>query len=331
MYKPSYLLNFIAFFVIFLFLACKQQQNQTNNTENTATTIERPNFVSDSAFRFIEEQIAFGPRIPNTPAQKKCADYLENKLKVYGATVTVQTANLTIYNGQSVPCYNIIGAFKPELKRRLLLCAHWDTRPYADRSDANPQKANLGVDDGASGVGVLLEIARQLQLKQPEVGVDIAFFDVEDYGPPANEEGKYGSGDFYGLGTQFWCKQTHIPNYTASNGILLDMVGAKNATFTYEGISMQYAPDFMKQVWHNAHQLGYSNYFMKRVTSSIVDDHYYINKMTGIPTIDIIYRTFETESGFGKHWHTHDDTIDNIDKQTLKAVGETVLASIYNY
>lgn len=322
-------------FLLFLFplciISCKSVSKEGNTIETIEKNIEKPLFSADSTYRFLEEQIAFGPRIPNTPAQKKCADYLSNKLKQYGAEVIIQTTKLPIYNGQIVPCYNIIGSFNPNIKRRLLLCAHWDTRPFSDRADKNQNTPNLGVDDGASGVAVLIEIARQIQIKQPNLGIDIIFFDLEDYGPPASEETKYTGGDFYALGTQYWCKNPHIPNYSASNGILLDMVGAKNATFTYEGVSMQYAPDFMKQIWNNAASLGYGKYFVKRISNPIIDDHYYINTLTTTPTIDIIFRTFETESGFAKHWHTHDDTIDNIDKNTLQAVGETVLATIYNY
>ena len=322
---------FLLLLINIIIVSCKNKTIQQETISNTENKIERPAFSADSAYRFIEEQIIFGARIPNTPAQEKCAKYLENKLTQYGAEVVVQTTKLPVYNGQLVPCYNIIGTYNPAAKRRLLLCAHWDTRPFADRADTEQSKPNLGVDDGASGVAVLIEIARQLQQKQPEIGVDIMLFDVEDYGPPAWEEGKYAGRDFYGLGTQYWCKNPHIPNYSASNGILLDMVGAKNATFTYEGISMQYAPDFMKQVWNNANLLGYSNYFIKRITNPIIDDHYYINTITSTPTIDIIYRTFETESGFAKHWHTHDDNIQNMDKNTLQAVGEVVLATVFGY
>ena len=138
-------------------------------------------------------------------------------------------------------------------------------------------------------------------------------------------------GDFYCLGTQYWCKNPHVPNYKAENGILLDMVGAKGATFTYEGVSMQYAPEFMKQVWRNADILGYGNFFLKQNSDQIIDDHYYINTMTKIPTIDIINRTYNTRSGFPAHWHTHEDDMNIIDKLTLQAVGETVLATIYDF
>jgi len=324
----------IAVLVAVLFtIGCKtkQKDNQSTTTTLEEKKVERPTFSSDSAFLYIEQQIAFGPRIPNTTPQKKCADYLSNKLKQFGANVVVQETKLTIYDGRTVPCYNIIGTYNPTSKRRLMLFAHWDTRPFADRDVSEASKPNLGVDDGASGVAVLLEIARQLQAKQAEIGVDIMFFDVEDFGPPMDKEASYADGDYYALGTQYWCHNKHIPNYTADFGILLDMVGAKNATFTYEGISMQYASSLMKDVWQTAHQLGFGSYFQKRNTAPIVDDHYYVNTIAQIPSMDIIYRTYETETGFAKHWHTQEDKLENIDKSTLQAVGETVLATIYNF
>lgn len=331
--KISRIYIFYCFLVLLFGCKSTNTNKDINNSEiqNEVKTLERPSFSSDSAYYYIQEQIAFGPRIPATDAQKKCALYLSNKLKQFGAQVTTQQTNLVIYNGKTVPCYNIIGSYNLDAKRRILLFAHWDTRPFADRDENGNSKPNLGVDDGASGVAVLLEIARQLQIKNAQIGIDIIFFDVEDYGPPTNEENKYPNGNYYGLGTQYWCNNKHIINYNADFGILLDMVGAKNATFTYEGISMQYAPSLMKEVWQHAQNLGHGSYFQKRNTPAIIDDHYYINTIAGIPSIDIIYRTYETETGFGKHWHTQNDNLENIDKRTLQAVGETVLTTIYNF
>jgi hypothetical protein len=211
-----------------------------------------------------------------------------------------------------------------------MICTHWDSRPFADQDDSATSKPIIAADDGASGSAILLEIARQLQQKNPEIGVDLIFLDVEDYGQPEYDLNQK-QGDFYCLGTQYWCKNPHVPNYAAENGILLDMVGAKGATFTYEGVSLQFAPDFMKQVWRNAAILGYGNFFLKENSAQIIDDHYYINTLTKIPTIDIINRTYTTRSGFAAHWHTHEDNMNIIDKVTLQAVGETVLATIYNF
>lgn len=320
----------ILFFVcIVIATSCKTTKKENNTTETTST-IARPSFSSDSTYLFIQQQVEMGPRVPGTVAQTKCAQYFEQKLKNYGATVQLQKTTVTIYNGKNVPCINVIASYNPGIKRRLLLCTHWDSRPFADQGDSAVAAPILAADDGASGAAVLLEVARQLQQKNPEIGVDLVFFDVEDYGQPEYDLDQK-QGDFYCLGTQYWCKNPHVPNYKAENGILLDMVGAKGATFTFEGVSMLYAPQFMKQVWLFAEQLGYGNFFLRENTEQIIDDHYYVNTIAKIPTIDIINRTRRTASGFGAHWHTHDDNMGIIDKLTLQAVGETVLASIYHF
>ena len=311
--------------------SCKHNQESNETSETIVENkISKPAFSSDSTYLFIQEQLNFGARVPGTAAQQKCATYFEQKLKNYGATVITQKTNVVVYNGKSVPCINVIASYNPTVKRRLLICTHWDSRPFADQDDSAATKPILAADDGASGSAVLLEIARQLQIKNPLIGIDLIFLDVEDYGQPEYEL-EQRQGDFYCLGTQYWCKNPHVPNYKAENGILLDMVGAKDATFTYEGISMDYAPQFMKQVWQTAAQLGYANFFVKNNTAQIIDDHYYINTLTNIPTIDIINRTYKTTNGFAQHWHTHEDNIDIIDKVTLQAVGETVMATIYNF
>ena len=186
-----------------------------------------------------------------------------------------------------------------------------------------------GANDGGSGVGILLEIARQLKNKAPEIGVDIVLFDVEDQGQPDN--GSRYIPDTYCLGSQYWAKNPHIKGYDAQAGILLDMVGAKDAVFTLEGTSINYASDFMRQVWDMAIKLKHSNHFKFQKTKQLTDDHLYINKLAGIPTIDIIQYDYATPSGFGAYWHTHDDTMEVISKETLQAVGETVLAIVYNF
>lgn len=331
-YKKRLTISCLLLTFSFLLYSCNlfNKEEKNSNPTETLTNIEHPLFSSDSAYFFIQQQLEFGPRVSGTAAQQKCAAYFEQKLKNYGAKVITQNTNVVVYNGKSVPCINVIASYNPDVKRRLLICTHWDSRPFADQGDSAVATPILAADDGGSGSAVLLEIARQLQQKTPEIGVDLIFLDVEDYGQPEYDLDQK-QGDFYCLGTQYWCKNPHVPNYKAENGILLDMVGAKGATFTYEGISMQYAPSFMKEVWKTASQLGYSTFFQKEETAPIIDDHYYINQMAKIPTIDIINRTYTTRSGFPKHWHTHKDNLDIIDKTTLQAVGETVLATIYNF
>ncbi len=298
------------------------QPNQTKAPEASKPKIPTPTFNADSAYLYIEKQVAMGPRVPGTPTQKVAADWLASKLREFGAEVTVQESTVTVYDGTKVPMYNIIGAYKPEAKKRVALFAHWDTRPFADMDTERKDEPILGANDGGSGVGVLLEIARQLQKTPANVGVDIILFDVEDYGVQLAET--------YCLGSQYWAQNPHKAGYKANFGILLDMVGAKGATFNQEGYSLLYAKNIVKKVWKAANRAGYSSYFPYRKVSTITDDHLFVNKIARIPTIDIIQFDETTERGFGDFWHTHDDNMDIISTKTLKAVGQTVMETIYS-
>lgn len=313
--------------VLVLFGCGLRKKEQTENTKQ----LNVPTFNADSAYNYVQAQVNFGARVPNTEAHKKCAQYLSSKLKSFGATVTEQHALLTAFDGTKLESINIIGSFNPSAKERVLLFAHWDSRPWADNdpNPANHTKPVMGANDGASGVGVLLEIARQLNAQKANIGVDIIFFDAEDYGAPQSVAGN--TEDSWCLGTQYWCGNLHVPNYSAKFGILLDMVGAPNATFYKEQFSMQYASDIVNKVWSTAQSLGFSNYFKNDPIGAITDDHVYVNKLLGIPSLDIIhYRNEGQNSGFGHYWHTVNDTMDNIDKNTLHAVGTTVLHVVYN-
>lgn len=294
-----------------------------------ATAAATPAFDADSAYAYVANQVAFGPRVPNTEAHRACGHYLAAELARFGAKVYEQEATLTAYDNTALQARNIIGAFRPEEKRRIMLFAHWDSRPYADE-EADPAHHHTpidGADDGGSGVGVLLEIARQLGKQLPEVGVDILFFDAEDYGTP--EFIPQHKPDTWCLGSQFWAKNPHIPGYKAEYGILLDMVGTKNATFFKEQTSLKYASRIVELVWSTAKNLGYGKYFIQAEGGAIVDDHQYVIAGRNIPCIDIINFDPDTDHGFGAYWHTLDDTMQNIDRQTLKAVGQTVLEVVY--
>lgn len=309
--------------------ACKQQPKP--DIQEKPDSLFIADFNADSAYAYIARQIAFGPRVPNTPAHKACADYLIEKMHGFCDTLIVQDFTVKAYNGTLLNGKNIIGSFRPELTSRILLGAHWDSRPYADH-DPNPANRRTPIDganDGASGIGVLMEIARQLSLKNPEIGVDIIFFDVEDYGAPQDDENSY-QGEFWCLGSQYWAKNQHIQNYKARFGILLDMVGGKNAVFTREGTSNYFAPDILNKVWNIAMKLGYTAYFKNIETPPITDDHLYINRLTNIPMIDIIEYDANSSTGFNRHWHTLEDNLTNIDKNTLKAVGTVTLSTVYN-
>ena len=326
--------NIIFIFFIFpFFLSCG------NNNEKTGTKKPRgekisivvPEFNADSAFNFVKAQVDFGPRVPNTEAHAKCAEYLYNSLKMYTDTAMIQNFKVRAFDGTVLNGKNIIGSFFPKRNNRILLCAHWDSRPFADYDD-DPEHHNTPIDganDGASGVGVLLEIARQVYTHKPAIGIDIIFFDAEDYGPPKDKQSK-SEENFWALGSQYWSKNPHVMNYYAKFGILLDMVGAKGATFYMEGYSLYYAPQVVKKVWSTAHRLSYQNYFIFEQLGYIEDDHKPINEIIGIPTIDIIHLDQKSSnSTFFEHWHTVNDKIDVIDKQTLKVVGHTLLTVIF--
>ena len=289
---------------------------------------EKGKFDPASAYDFVKKQVEFGPRVPNTPAHAACAEWFVKTLKQWTPDVVVQPFQAKAFDGTVLDGKNIIASFNAEAKDRILLCAHWDSRPFADHdpNPANHYKPVMGANDGASGVGVLLEVARQLSLRKPEAGVDILLLDLEDYGEHRNWRGY--SPNSWALGSQHWARNTHRPGYTARFGILLDMVGASDAVFPMEGTSMYYAPAVMKKVWETARGLGHSKYFIAREADPLIDDHLYINQIAGIPTADIIHYDDRRE-GFPGSWHTVGDTLDKIDVNTLRAVGETVLAMIY--
>lgn len=306
--------------------ATKQNVEENILTEEKKILVATPQFNADSAYAFVKKQVDFGPRVPGTKNHQQCADYLVSKLKSYGAEVIVQNGKVNTYDKKTFDLKNIIASFNPNQTNRVLLCAHWDTRHIADRDNSKKEEPIDGANDGASGVGVLLEIARLLQEQKSNLGIDIILFDLEDYGEPRDSDA--GMEDSWCLGSQYWAKNKHKAIYNAQYGILLDMVGAKDATFLMEASSDYYASWVNKKVWDNAVRLGYSNYFVYDKFGPITDDHLYINQIAKIPTIDII-QWDKNRSDFGTYHHTHNDNMSVIDKNTLKAVGQSVVETIY--
>lgn len=297
-----------------------------------AKPVAVPSFNADSAYQYVAQQVAFGPRVPNTPAHRACGDYLIQKLKDLGGNVQVQAFQAKAYDGTVLSLRNIMAQYHPQASKRILLAAHWDTRHLADKDTVNPTKPIDGANDGGSGVAVLLEIARQLQANplSGDVGVDIIFFDGEDYGQPDNSGLPYDSNSWC-LGSQYWGKNLMPAGYTAQYGILLDMVGAKDSRFFREETSRTYARDVVDKVWSAANQLGYSQYFVPQDSPGITDDHTYVIQYANIRMIDIIAHDPSSPDGyFGPYHHRHSDNMDIIDKNTLKAVGQTVLRVAYS-
>ena len=322
-------MRLIGFLILFVtIIACNSNQDKVVE-KKPKVKVEVPNFNSDSAYFFVEQQVNFGPRVISSKAWDNCSKYLTNKLESYNAKVIVQQAPITTYDQKNHTLRNIIGSYSPEKNNRIALFAHWDSRHVADYDTINTTQPILGANDGGSGVGVLLEIARNLDLKNPKIGVDIIFFDAEDYGQPENSKFPI-MNDSWCLGSQYWSKNPHKQNYFAKYGILLDMVGGKDAEFWQESISSYYASNIIKKVWDVAHNIGYSNFFIYKNSPQIMDDHYYVNTIAGIPTIDIIEYDPFSKTNFNKHWHTHADNMNNVDRKTLKAVGQTVMNVIYS-
>ena len=327
------ILNFWLMPAMLVFVAASACTGGTVGTQGSQprTVVSVPAFSADSAYAYVAAQVAFGPRVPGSEAHRLCADYLSATLTRMGAAVTVQKADVEVFDGQTVPMYNVIGSFRPEKRNRIMLCSHWDSRPFADH-DSDPARRDAPIDganDGASGVGVLLEVARHLGTVPAQLGVDIIFFDVEDYGLPDHRDVGY-KPDTWCLGSLYWGRHPHAPGYEARYGILLDMVGAADAVFCRELYSKQTAPHVVDAVWDAAARLGYGSLFVRSDGGSITDDHVYVNRLRGFPCIDIIHYEPHSSTGFCRTWHTQDDRLENISRPTLQAVGRTVMEVIYN-
>ncbi len=320
----------IAPLLFLLIFACTPGSKEEKVEEEKKKDIPVPAFNQEQAYQFVAEQVAFGPRVPGTEPHKKTEEYLVRQLEEMGASVTRQKFEAETYEGEIWNLTNIIGSILPENKRRVLLGAHWDSRKMADKDTERTNEPIDGANDGASGVAVILEIIRTIQQSdiKPEVGIDIIFFDGEDNGPPQGENVS-GAESWWCLGSQYWSKNKHIPNYSAYYGILFDMVGAENAQFHKEGYSMKYAPGIVNKVWNAAERIGYGNFFFPGEVDPITDDHFFVNKYAKIPMIDIIPYDPLSNNFFPAYHHTHNDDMDIISQETLKAVGQTALQVIY--
>lgn len=309
--------------------SCKNQETENKEQASDTTTqvkIAPPAFNADTAYAYVAAQAALGPRTPGSEAQRKCAAWMESKLRQFCDTVYRQEVTVTGGDKKKLPCINLIGSIHPKARRRILLLTHWDSRPWADEDTKDKDKPIIAADDAGSGVGVLLEVARTLKSKPlaADLGVDIFFTDVEDYGKT-----EWGDSS-YCLGTQYWARHPHVPGYKAEYGILLDMVGGRGSRFPMEQTSSMYpgAGKVQQKVWQAADRAGYSAFFPYLQGSGVTDDHKFVNELAGIPTIDIIALTSSPASPFVPHWHTHADNMSIIDKGTLQAVGQTLLQNL---
>ncbi len=296
----------------------------TETTDVAQTQAVTVSFDADSSYSYVARQVEFGPRVPNTEAHRRCGEWLVGELKSRGLNVIEQRAQLKAFDGTMLNALNIFAQFNPEKEERVLLLAHWDSRPWADQDPdpANHKTPVDGANDGASGVGVILEIARQLALNSHDKGVDVLFVDAEDWGTQGDEHS-------WAMGARYFMEHLPVENYVPREAILLDMVGGKDAVFCREYFSEKAAPRLAQSLWGIAESLGYGSLFLNQFGGAITDDHVQLIEH-GIPTVDIIEYHPEDETGFDPNWHTVNDTLDGIDKNTLQAVGETVLYYLIN-
>jgi len=326
---------------LFLLTACpspKPTETEAPGTTTEAPLPKAPVFNADSAYAFTARQIAFGPRVPNRPAHVACGDWLVKKFKGWGLTVQEQPFEAMTFDGTQIRARNIVARFQPQAVRRVAIFAHWDTRPFADNDKTRKNAPMDGASDGASAVAVALEMARALSQQPdslaPAVGVDFILFDAEDWGYDATTQAGLknqleGAGDSWCLGSQYWAKNLLPSGYKAEYGVLLDMVGAKNARFSREQLSRENARPALDKIWNTAARLGYTDYFLFRDMGGITDDHVYTNQ-AGIPTVDIIDTLPNNATElFPAYHHALADNLSIIDRKTLKAVGQTVTQALY--
>lgn len=312
-------------------VACRTAKPEGAEVSKDHAVTPAVHFNQDSAYAFVARQVAFGPRTPGSAAHDRCADYLYAVLAGCADTVIRQPFTAERWDGVAMRGVNIIAGFAPEKPRRVLLAAHWDSRPYADQeADAAWHHTPIdGANDGASGVGVLLEVARVLAEQAPAVGVDIVLFDLEDAGRPDFIPYTPGDENTWCKGAQHWAEHPHTPDYTAAYGILLDMVGNRQPIFAQEATSLYYAADILDKVWGVAAESGYGAVFVPNRTGGVIDDHLFVNRLARIPMIDIIHKDFGSPTGFFPQWHTLQDNMAQIDPNTLGIVGKTVLETLY--
>lgn len=273
-----------------------------------------PTFDAERAFGFLETQVNLGPRIPGSEGSVKCADFMAGRLRNAGAQVVKQPFPFSNpLTGETVTAVNVIGSFGSQ-KHRILLCAHFDTRPWADE-DPDPSKQRLpvpGANDGASGVAVLLELAEQFKIYPPPLGVDVVFFDAED-------SGVEGMNDTWCQGSRYFVRNPVVPNMP-EYAVLLDMIGDRDLRIPIEGFSNHYAPKLVDKIWKRAEMLGLAP-FTRQTGGYVVDDHLELMK-AGIRAVDMIDFDYP-------YWHTVEDLPDKCSAESLAASGELLLSLIY--
>lgn len=329
-------ISFVTIFALSVFINSCHEQTKTevnNDSLNVkkdtlvtkkADTANLPFFSGVNAKNYVKGLCEFGPRNPNSVGAKKALEYIKKEVSKYADAVNEQKFEYDGYD-EKLKLTNLIATFNPAASKRILVCCHWDSRPRAeeDKNTSLQNKPILGANDGGSGVGVMLELARILKEQKPNIGVDLVFFDGEDYG-------KEGDLENYFLGARYFSK--NLPTgYKPSFGVLLDLVGDKNSFFEMEANSMKYAPSVMAVLWNGAQDLGLTR-FKHKLGNGISDDHLPLNEVANIPTIDIIDIEMVGNNSADpsrQYWHTHEDTLEKIGEESLSDVGRVLVYTIY--
>lgn len=320
--------------VMLLIMACTgSKTHEPSASDKVDTLVATPAFNGDSAFAFVVAQCDFGPRVPGSTAHDACAEWIKQQFASFGMLVTEHQATVRGYDGAQMLCRNIISRMNHDASSRILITAHWDSRAWAD-NDPDPDNHHspvMAANDGASGVAVMLEMARVMATMPPATGVDFVCFDVEDQGRPqwADAGDDDDNADFWCLGSRAWAESAYAEGYTARFAINLDMVGGRDARFAREGYSLRQAASVVELIWTTASRLGHSMLFTSSTGGYVMDDHVSVSQLAGIPAADIIPNVDYQRSSFGRTWHTIDDTPENIDPRVMAAVGETLLQIIY--
>ena len=272
-------------------------------------------FDGAAALEYVRKQVAFGPRVPGTPAHRAAGDWLVAEMRARADSVVVQEWTHTTADDRKLPMRNILARFKPAEGKRVLYLAHWDSRPASDK-EGDPAKAALavpGANDGGSGVAILLGVADALKRQPPTVGVDLLFVDGEDWG-------SFDTNTDVLIGSRHFAENLPEPGYQPLFGVLWDMVGDENPVFEQEGFSMQRAPEVVQRVWLTAQRMGYGAIFTNRAGMAITDDHVPLQEK-GLRVIDVIDLDYP--------WHhLNGDTADKVSAKTLGIVGAVAMAVV---
>jgi glutaminyl-peptide cyclotransferase len=271
-------------------------------------------FDGQTAFGYIEKQIGWGPRIPGTKAHDQMGNWLDSLLRQRADTLVVQSWNHVTAGRDTLRLRNFIARFNPSAQKRILLLAHWDSRPRADSPlSRDSTKPVLGANDGGSGVALLLGVADVLKRAPPAIGVDLLFVDGEDYGDFSKVPADVLIGSrYYGA--------HQLPGSPPLYAVLFDLIGDKDLQIYQEGNSLVGAPEVVELVWDTAKDLGYGGYFIASPKHTLIDDHLELQK-AGIRAIDVVDFDYPA-------WHTVYDTIDKVSAASLQVVGDVAMALI---